>query len=744
MMSSFPTPRWPVAIVTALLAVVSAPALAAETKSPAPPVAPVRPVVDDYFGIKVTDPYRYMEDLKDPQVAAWFRGQNDYARGVLGRIHGREQVLARIQELGLSVSARVFDVHRMPTGRFFYEKRLAKEDVARLYVRDGLDGAEKIAVDPDKYPAPQGSHNAISYYDPSDDGNWVAAGISASGSENAVIHIINLQTNEEAKETIDRARFGGINWRPDNHSFYYNQLQALAPNQPPTDEELNSKCLLHVIGTDPQTDVVVLAPGLSPAAKLTPEDQPFVVTTPGSPFAIALIEHGVQNEVTAYAAPLETVSRASAPWERICDVDDDVTGITVYGQDLYLLSHQNAPKFKVLHTSLAHPDVKNAAVVVPEAQAVVSAVAAAQDGLYVEKVDGGLGHLYRAAYPGGGGGEPGEPGEREIALPLQGAVAMDNPDPRVPGLLLELSTWTQADSIYSYDPADGKVADTHLQPLGKFDRPADIVSEEVKVESYDGVMVPLSIIHRRDIKLDGSNPTLLDGYGAYGMTIDPYFGPRRLAWLEHGGVFAEAHVRGGGEYGEDWHKWGMKLTKPNTWRDFIACAEYLIDRKFTSPPKLAGEGASAGGITIGRAFTERPDLFAAALDEVGVSNPLRSEFSSNGPPNIPEFGSVQTQPGFEDLFTMDALHHVRDGVHYPAVLLTTGWNDPRVSSWEPGKMTARLQAATAGDRPVLLRVDYAAGHGVGSTKTQVEEEMADEWSFLLWQFKTPGFELDGK
>jgi prolyl oligopeptidase len=696
-------------------------------------------VDDEYFGVKVTDPYRYMENLKDPEVAAWFQGQNDYARGVFHRIQGRDPILARIQELGLSVSARVFDVHRMPTGRCFYEKRLAKEDVARLYLRDGLDGAEKLIIDPDKYPAPQGAHNAISYYVPSDDGNWVAAGISASGSENAVIHILNLQNNEEAKETIDRARFGGINWRPDSHSFFYNQLQPLAPNQPPTDEELNSRCLLHVIGTDPQTDVVVLGPGVSPVVKIAPEDQPFVVTTPGAPFAFALIEHGVQIEVTIYAAPLETVSSAQASWKPLCDVDDEVTGINVRGRDLYLLSHKRAPRFKVLHTTLNHPDVKSADVVVPEADAVVTAIAAAQDGLYVQKLDGGLGRLYRTDYPGG------TPGEREIPVPVQGAIAIDNPDPRIPGLVLELSSWTQADSIYSYDPADAKVTDTHLQPLGKFDRPSDIVEEEVKVQSYDGVMVPLSIIHRRDIKLDGSNPTLLDGYGAYGTTIDPYFGPRRLAWLERGGIFAESHVRGGGEYGEDWHKWGMKLTKPNTWRDFIACAEYLIDRKYTSAPKLAGQGASAGGITIGRAFTERPDLFAAAIDEVGVSNTLRSEFSPNGPPNVPEFGSVQTQPGFEDLYRMDAFHHVRDGVHYPAVLLTTGWNDPRVSSWEPGKMAARLQAATAGEgRPILLRVEYAAGHGMGSTKTQVEEEMADEWSFLLWQFKTPGFELEGK
>jgi prolyl oligopeptidase len=303
-----------------------------------------------------------------------------------------------------------------------------------------------------------------------------------------------------------------------------------------------------------------------------------------------------------------------------------------------------------------------------------------------------------------------------------------------------MTSWARAPRIYSYDPATRQIADTKLQPLGPNDNPTDITSDEVQVKSWDGVSVPLSIVYKRGLKMDGSNPAWITGYGAYGISLDPSFNPILLAWLEKGGVYAVAHPRGGGENGEDWHKWGMKLTKPNTWRDFIACAEYLIDQKFTSSAKLGGSGTSAGGITIGRTFTERPDLFAAVLDRVGVSNALRSEFSPNGPPNIPEFGSVKSQWGFEDLYTMDAYLHVRNGVRYPAVMLTTGFNDPRVASWEPAKMAARLQAATASGRPILLRVDYAAGHGIGSTRTQVEEELADEMSFMLWQFGVPGFQ----
>jgi len=305
---------------------------------------------------------------------------------------------------------------------------------------------------------------------------------------------------------------------------------------------------------------------------------------------------------------------------------------------------------------------------------------------------------------------------------------------------VELTSWTKAHKIYTYDPSRKNVTDTKLQPVGKFDEPADLESVEVKAKSYDGTLVPLSIVYRKGLKLDGSNPALLRGYGAYGITEDPFFDPKYIAWFEHGGVIAVAHIRGGGEYGEDWHLAGKLLTKPNTWKDFIACAEYLINQKYTSTPQLAIIGGSAGGITIGRSITERPDLFAVAIDAVPMSDVVRAEFTPNGPPNIPEFGTVKEADGFKALYEMSPYHHIKDGTKYPAVMVTTGWNDPRVVSWEPGKMAARLQAATASGKPVLLRVDYDAGHGIGSTKTQREEELADEWSFAFWQFGMPEFQ----
>ncbi|HTQ02183.1 MAG TPA: prolyl oligopeptidase family serine peptidase, partial [Casimicrobiaceae bacterium] len=249
-----------------------------------------------------------------------------------------------------------------------------------------------------------------------------------------------------------------------------------------------------------------------------------------------------------------------------------------------------------------------------------------------------------------------------------------------------------------------------------------------------------SIVHKKGIKLDGNNPTILYGYGAYGISTTPFYRPTFLPWFERGGVFAVAHVRGGGENGQDWYKAGYKLTKPNTWKDAIACAEWLVANKYTSPSKLGIWGGSAGGIFVGRSITDRPELFAAAIDEVPVSDSLRMEFSANGVPNIPEFGTVKTEEGFKGLLAMSSYHHVKDGTKYPAVLLITGYNDPRVDSWEAGKMAARLQAAQGGDRPILLRIDYDAGHGYGSTKKSQYEERADTFAFLFWQFGVKGFQ----
>ena len=702
-----------------------------------PPAAPVKSVTDDYFGHKIVDPYRYMENLKDPAVQDWIKAQADYTSSVLSLIPGRQKLLARLHELNTSATARVANVSVLPGLVLFYEKTLASENVARLYMRRGIRGDERLILDPTKLDKPSGPPHVINYYTPSWNGQYVVVGISEGGSEQAVIHIVETASGRESPETIDRAPFGIVTWK-DAQSFFYHRLQKMLPGMPETEKQLKSTVWLHTVGGNVENDLPIFGYDRSPAVPVDPIDIPVLATSPDSSFAAGILAHGVKNEVTLYVTPLASMSpNGGIAWKKVLDVDDEITDMASHGDDAYFLSHKDAPRSKVLMVSLSHPDVQHAAVVLPQQKGVIKGIAAAQDALYVRVLDGGIARLVRVPYD--------QRTPEEIKLPFYGNMSFSAADPRVPGILVNVSSWVKASRIYRYDPATQQLADTGLQPLGKYDDPQDVVSEELKIPGYDGTLIPLSVIHRKTVQLDGSNPLLMYGYGAYGITADPGFNPMRLAWIELGGIYAVAHVRGGGEYGEEWYRAGYKLTKPNTWRDFIACAEYLVRLKYTSPGKLAGIGGSAGGILIGRAITERPELFGAAIDAVAVSDTLRAEFSENGPANIPEFGSVKTQEGFEDLYAMSSYAHVREQTPYPAVMLTTGINDPRVTPWEAAKMTARLQAATSSVKPILLRVDYQAGHGIGSTKEQWEKESADQWSFLLWQMGVSGFQpLAGK
>jgi prolyl oligopeptidase len=696
-----------------------------------PPAAPERPVSDDYFGAQVADPYRWMEENNSAEVAAWMKAQDEYTRSVLGRIPGRKALLDRITSLS-EAGTLVYQVAQAGD-RYFYMKQAPGDDNGKLYTRQGLRGKERLLIDPTKKTA-AGAHFSIDYFVPSWDGRYVAYGISPGGSEESVLHVLESATGKDQGESIDRARFGVISWRPDGRSFTYLRLQALTADAAPTDKYLKSRIYLHTLGTNKNGDgdAAAFGFGVSPRVPVNPDELGFVVSSPASTWALGVVVKFVKNEVSLYAAPLDSVGSANTPWKKIVGEENDVTRYDLRGDMAYLLTHHNASRYKVVRTSLANPDFAKADVIVPAGQAVLTGLGVADDALYVQQLDGGIGRVLRVGF--GSGSDA-----KLIPLPYEGAVGEFVVNPVKPGLLMKLTSWTEPQLWYAYDPAANTVADTGLRPRSPVDY-SQIESHEVKVVSYDGTLVPLSIVMKKGLPLDGSHPTILDAYGAYGITQDPGFNPVLLAWLERGGIFATGHVRGGGEYGEDWHTAGQKGTKLNTVYDFIACGEYLIDQGYTSSAKLGGEGGSAGGITVGRALTLRPVLFAAILDEVGASDTLRFEQTPNGPPNTPEFGTVQIESEFHGLYAMSPYTHVRKGTPYPAVLLTTGANDPRVAPWEAAKMSARLQAATSSRRPVLLRVDYDAGHGIGSTKSQTNAETADAWSFLLWQFGDPGFQ----
>ena len=717
------------AAVSALCAVIG---LAHGSARAAPPVAPVKPVSDTYFGTTVTDPYRYMEDLASPEVQQWAKAQNDETRKLLDAIPARARLLTRIAELEASGQARITQVRQLPDGVYFYEKRGADENQFKVYVRHGLDGKEVLLVDPDALSKSSGVPHAINFFQPSPSGKYMAYGMSEGGSEEASLHVIDVATRKEVIKPIDRAHYSDANWMPDDSGFFYLRQRILPKGALETEKYRFQTAFFHRM-QGMGADQPVVAAGESKNIEITPDEFPLVAPVQGTPYVIAIPGNGVQNEISVYIAPRADALKPAVKWRKLFDRDADVTSFAIHGDDLYVLSHKDAPRYKVLRTSVTHPDLKHADVIIAPSDEIVVAISAAKDGLYVQSRLGTVGKLYRVAF---------EKGARPEALPLprEGSLDVSSVDSRMPGLVISIGSWTRDFGYYALDTKKGKFFDTGLQVVGPFGAPGNLEAKEVLVTSYDGVKVPLSIVYPKDIKLDGSNPTLLYGYGSYGVTDDPVYIPRFLAWYELGGVRATCHVRGGGAYGEEWHLAGKQATKPNTWKDFIACAEYLIHEGYTSTPKLAIQGGSAGGILVGRAMTARPDLFAVAVPEVGVLNALRAETSANGVPNIPEFGSVKDEAQFASLLEMDAYQHVKDGVKYPATLLIHGINDPRVPPWESLKMAARLQAATTSGKPVLLRIDYAGGHGIGSTKSQRQEQYADLWSFMLWQFGDARFQ----
>ena len=465
---------------------------------------------------------------------------------------------------------------------------------------------------------------------------------------------------------------------------------------------------------------------VDPARRFDLPDLPYLHTTPGSRWVLAEVLHGDAAARSYWLAPLADLrSGRSTRWQRLTTPDDKVTDAVLAGDRVYAISQKTAPRRELLAIDARGGERRT---VVPAGDWVLQHALPTRDAVYVKALDGGVSRLLRVPLDGG---KP-----APAALPFEGTVREMTPA-GARGVLVRMDGWTRPPEVFLLGAAG--VTPTPLQPPVKVDM-SGIEASRVMVKSADGTMVPMSLLMPRGMVHDGRRPTVLTGYGAYGISMEPRFSTLRLGWIERGGVQAVCHVRGGGELGEEWHLGGYIETKQNTVSDFIACAQWLIEQKITSPQTLAGTGGSAGGITIGGAITQRPELFAAAQHAVGVSDMLRMELTPNGAPNVAEFGTVTNPAHFKAMFALSPYHRVKDGTAYPAVIATTGANDPRVDAWMPGKFAARLQAANPGGKPVLLRVDFDGGHGMGSSITQYLDETADVWSFFLWQMGDPAFQ----
>jgi prolyl oligopeptidase len=701
-----------------LLAADTAPMAAPAQKQaiPAAPVARVEVVQDSYFGETLSDPYRWMENAKDAEWLPFLKGQNAHTRAVLDALPTRPALLKRIEQLSgeASATSRV----QRAGGLTFFSQRPVGADNFKLFVRKG-SGRRRILVDPTALSS-TASHVSLDWWRASPDGRYVTYGLSKDGSEDSLLHILKVADGQDLPEKIAGTEGANPQWLDDGSGFFYNQLTGAVATP---ERYLDSQARFHKLGTDPKSDPVLMKRGLVAGVDYEKIQVPQIITFRAARYAVLLLSD-VRPESRAFIAPLRDVLAGQAKWIAFAGFDDEVTDFELDGEDLYLLVNKGTPRGRLVKTSAAAPDIATAAVVVPQTARVIENTALARDGIYLKIMDGGVNRLQRL-------GRNGQ--VTEVALPFEGTIGALYAEHNEDGTLMSLQGWLAPAGIWSVDSA-GRVADTGITPKPRI----DVSAYEAKrffATAKDGVKIPYTLIYRKGLKQDGSAPAWISAYGSYGFSMTPSFAGRTLALADAGAIVGYANVRGGGEYGREWHKAGQLANKPNTWRDLIAVCEELIAKKYTSEEHLAIGGRSAGGITVGRALTERPDLFAAVIDGVGWSNPLRYTQEQDGYGEEPEWGAIADPAGYRALKTIDSYQSIKDGTAYPAVLLTTGVTDPRVAPFHVAKMAARLQAATSSGKPILLRVDYDAGHGIGSTRAQQDREAADTYAFLLWQLR---------
>ncbi len=711
--------------------------------TPSPPI--INPIIvqDTLHGLVYSDPYRFMENQNDTIVTNWYKDHSKRATSIFNTIKGRKKLTTKMMGYSDRVSNQINSTKISEKGEYFYLKRTPEESFSKLYYRSKYTGDEELLFDPKQYNPNEEHEYSINYYMPSWDTQYVVISLSYSGKEISDLLIFDMKSRKPLPQVITNAwpsSFLGVNWLPDNSGFIFLHFPQADPKA--ENFKANTHSVLYKIGTPPSqlkkifgsesnSELNIPSKGTYPIVKIKQQNDPYLIGYLA----------GVDNYWDAYYLPIEEVENDKITWKPLFTKEDKiVTSLGIFNKNKFIYKTAiNNSNFEIQSLEISPDkeiDFKKAKTILTNLEEeVIKSFKLTSDGLYISTTKNGVEAKLYHNYNGE---------NTQITLPqTSGKLWLQTINNKNPNFWIYTSGWTSDIKRYQYHK---KSNNFKAQPMSdkkasypEFD---DFITEEILVKSHNGVEIPFSIIRHKNTPKNNNNRVFMYAYGAYGDAVSPFFSPVFLTWVDEGGIFCVPHVRGGGEKGDDWHKAGMMNTKENSWKDLISCAEYLIDEGYTSSDLICINADSAGGILVGRAMTERPDLFKAVVSSVGNFNPLRGESRlDGGGSNFKEYGTVKDSIQFRGLLKMDPYMNIQENTAYPAVYLTAGANDTRVPAWMPGKFIASLQNATSSNNPILFFVDDDGGHNTSASKKEkYHDEYAKMFSFFFWQTGHPDYQ----
>lgn len=695
---------------------------------------PSVPATDEYFGVKISDDYRNLENLDDTNTINWMKSQTAYTNSILDQIPNKNYYLDKRLEFDKRQGYSLTNLKMASNDKYFYLKKNDTEKVAKLYSREGLSGKEELLYDPSSYRNNEKTNHefVINYINPSWDGSKVAISMAEKGQELAEVIVLDVNKKyiyPEVIGQIEPVSGGGVKWLDDNSGFFY--LYYPTTDSKSLDFYKNTRTVLYKIGTDPKKINDVFSAKNNPDLNITEEHFPMIVDIDREDqyYVAMLVDY--ESYRKTFIISKNDLLNGKKNWKPFYDPSDKVKNLDLWGDQVVFLSSFNTSFNQLCKTSINNPNFKHPEILVPEKKdEFIKSYRITKDGIYYTTTKNGVEaklYLYKDGK------------DIPIQLPyVSGSVNLQSEGENSSGIWITCAGWANEGQRFRYDVKTNTFNPENLAPVAKYPEFENIVVKEITVKGKDGEEIPVSLIYNKNLKRNGDNRVLIDSYGSYGISINPFFSTTYLLWVNQGGMVAVAHVRGGGEKGEKWRLAGLKETKPNTWKDLIDCTEYLIKEKYTTKDKVAIWGASAGGITVGRAMTERPDLFKAVIAEVGVMNPLRDETTPNAQPK--EFGTIKDPKEFKALLEMDSYQHIKKGTRYPATFITGGINDQRVAVWEPVKYAAKLMTSTASINPILLKIDFEGGHAGNVPVAQRYSNIGEMFAFALWQLGHPDYQ----